>query len=184
MYYLSYISKKIYIIISGGDYMTKLKKTEIIGFVFVVLVGSLLHFVYDLTGNNNFAALFSSVNESTWEHLKLLFFPSLIFAIAEYFIIGKKYEGFFCVKAFAIWLGMLTIVVLFYTYTGVIGQNFMIADISTFIAGAAVVSWYSYKKLPSSDGGNILGILLLAVTSVAFFVFTFFPPNIALFKNP
>lgn len=43
----------------------------------VAILGSLNHFLYDWTGGSSFAALFCPINESPWEHLKLLFFPFL-----------------------------------------------------------------------------------------------------------
>ena len=53
----------------------KLLYREISGLVFVLTAGTLLHFVYEWAGESTVAAIFSTVSESTWEHLKLLFFP-------------------------------------------------------------------------------------------------------------
>lgn len=39
------------------------------------LLGSLLHFVFDWTGHNRFAAIFSAVDESYWEHIKIAVWP-------------------------------------------------------------------------------------------------------------
>ncbi len=61
---------------------------QLVGFAFVSLIGTLLHFLYDLTGYK-LTALFSAVNESTWEHMKLIFFPMLAFAVIEYFLSGE-----------------------------------------------------------------------------------------------
>ena len=46
---------------------------ETAGFLFTAAVGALLHFSYDWSGGTVLAAAFSAVNESTWEHMKLLF---------------------------------------------------------------------------------------------------------------
>lgn len=53
-------------------------------FVWVMVAGSTLHFVCELSVFNWFAALFGSVNGSTWEHLKLFFWPGLVFALVEH----------------------------------------------------------------------------------------------------
>ncbi len=55
----------------------------ICGILFTSVLGSLLHFVYEWTGENPLAALFSPVNESVFEHCKLLFFPALLYTLFE-----------------------------------------------------------------------------------------------------
>ena len=55
------------------------------GFALSTLGGTLLHFFYDWTDGSLLAAPFSGVNESTWEHMKLLYWPMLIFAIVQSF---------------------------------------------------------------------------------------------------
>lgn len=164
--------------------MKKLRKKEIIGFIFTAVLGTLLHFTYNWSGKNGFVALFSAVNESTWEHLKLLFIPAAIFGVIEYFTDGRELQGFLTVKATGIWAGMLSIVVLYYTYTGVIGKNFMWLDILIFFIGCAVISLYTLMYANRIFGSNFAGILLLIVSTIAFFVFTYFPPDIGLFRTP
>ena len=53
---------------------------ELMGFALTSLFGTVLHFLYDLLGGAAWVAPFSGVNESTWEHMKLLFWPMLAFA--------------------------------------------------------------------------------------------------------
>ena len=74
------------------------------GFTFTGVAGTLLHFLYDWT-NSRFIALFSAVNESIWEHMKLLFFPMIVFAIFESFYFSKEYKSFWCSKLVGILLG-------------------------------------------------------------------------------
>ena len=69
----------------------RIKQFHIVGLLFTLLTGFLLHFVYEWSGDNPLVGLFSPVNESVWEHLKLLFFPILAYSIVEYFIYGKNY---------------------------------------------------------------------------------------------
>ena len=70
---------------------------QLFGFAAVSLCGTLLHFLYDLTGESVWAAPFSGVNESTFEHMKLLFWPMLAFAAVQWFFFRER-EDFFCVK--------------------------------------------------------------------------------------
>lgn len=60
--------------------MPILKKWEIANWIWIIAAGSLLHFVYDLTGENPFVGVFVPVNESVWEHLKLLLLPVFLFS--------------------------------------------------------------------------------------------------------
>ena len=66
----------------------------IIGAVFTIITGTLLHFVYEWSGESLFVGIFSPINESVWEHLKLLFFPMSVWILIGYFIFGKN-ENYF-----------------------------------------------------------------------------------------
>ena len=103
-----------------------------LGFGFTSLGGTLLHFLYDWSGGNAVAAAFSAVNESTWEHMKLFFFPALFCYIA--LCIFKRNHEPCILYAFpkAIFLGTFLIPVLFYTYSGILGFHVSFLDISTF----------------------------------------------------
>ena len=64
----------------------KLKKWQIIVTVVCLILGTILHFTYEISLNNTFVGIFSATNESVWEHLKLIFYPMLLMAIIGYFI--------------------------------------------------------------------------------------------------
>ena len=62
--------------------MTEKKKILIfclIGFLFVSIFGALSHFFYEWSGKNKIVGFLFPANESTWEHLKLAIFPTLLF---------------------------------------------------------------------------------------------------------
>ena len=59
-------------------FMKGLKSYIITGIIFVSIVGTLFHFVYEWSGNNILIGLFTPINESIWEHTKLIFFPIAI----------------------------------------------------------------------------------------------------------
>ena len=160
----------------------------LIGFLFTAALGTLLHFVYEWTGENAFVGLFSAVNESTWEHLKLLYVPLVAFGVYEFICYGKNYCCFFPAKLIGILGGMLFITVFFYTYRGILGYNIDFLNISDFYLGAAVAWRVQYKFfyrpkgcLPISGGAALLGIIILGVL---FAVFTYSPPTLGLFADP
>ena len=166
----------------------KLKKTQIIGFIFTVIVGTVLHFTYEWSGENAFVGTFSPVNESVWEHLKLLYVPMIIFGIIEVFLYGRKKANFIPIRSLSILLGMLFIVAAFYIYSGIIGRNYFVVDILIYIA-AVYASYFFSKRLlktekftsPASKILAILGIILLIALTIEF---TFAPPHIELFRDP
>lgn len=165
-----------------------MKKRNIAFFVITVLAGAALHFVYDWTGGSVIAAMVCPVNESVWEHLKLLATPFLLLSAVESFISKKKSPNFFAAKALALWAGMAVIVFGFYTYTGILGEHWLPADIALFAAGAAAAWLCSHKLLLgnsfSSGRAKALGLAAIGVAAACFFAFTFAPPRIPLFRDP
>jgi hypothetical protein len=92
------------------------------GYAITSLGGTILHFLYDWSGKSRLVAVFSGVNESTWEHMKLLFWPMFLFAIAESFFF-KDVADFWCIKLKGTLLGLALIPIIFYTYNGVVGKS-------------------------------------------------------------
>jgi hypothetical protein len=159
---------------------------QLMGFAVTSLGGTLLHFLYDWTGGSVLVAPFSGVNESTWEHMKLLFWPIFIFAIAQSFF-WRDREEFWCVKLKGILLGLALIPVIFYTYNGVIGRSPDWINIAIFFISAAVA--YIYETRQFNNGtprcqSPKLAIALLCAVAALFVVFTFATPEIAIFKDP
>ena len=158
---------------------------QFFGFLFVSLFGTLLHFIYDWFGGN-IAALFSGVNESTWEHMKILFFPLFLFAIIESFVFGKKYDNFWCVKLKGTLLGLLLIPIIFYTIHGIFGKTPDFINISIFYISAAAVFIYETRQFKSKTSckSEKIAILIFGLIAISFMIFTFSPPEIPLFKDP
>lgn len=127
--------------------------------------------------------LYAAISESPWEHLKLLFFPVLIYTAWEYIWVGHRWKGYVLTRAEGALLGMLTITALFYTYTGICGRHWLWADILTFVLGAAVTAFWTWKHTPHAKGGSWLGILLFAGVAVCFGIFSLFPPTVGIFGN-
>ena len=158
----------------------------ILGFVFTSLVGTLLHFLPDLV-SNNFVYLLAPTNESVWEHLKLLFYPYLIFMAAEYFAYGKDTQGFLGAKVRGVLAGEAVIVAVHYIVSGIMGRDIMWVDIALFFVGTAVAYILPYlmiKRGVSKRYSTITAAALFIFQIVLFSVFTFMPPEIGLFLDP
>ena len=159
---------------------------ELMGFAVTSLGGTLLHFLYEWLGEAWWIAPFSGVNESTWEHMKLLFWPMLIFAFVQRFFFRER-EDFWCVKLKGILLGLALIPVIFYTYNGVIGKSPDWLNIAIFFVCAAIS--YLYETRQFNNGTTAcknpkLAAGLLCVIAVLFVLFTFRTPEIGIFKAP
>ncbi|MBB5265674.1 hypothetical protein HNP82_002821 [Catenibacillus scindens] len=159
----------------------------ILGIIFTTSAGFLLHFLFQWSTGVPAAALFSAVNESIWEHLKLLYFPVLLYTILEVSVYTKKIPGFLYARTLALLTALLFIIAGFYTYTGVVGKHYLWADLAlfffsvliTFILTVYIQKWR--RRLPAR---TMAAALILFSATALFFIFTFYPPHIGLFMDP
>ena len=162
-------------------------KTFLSRFLFISVLGVLLHFTYEWSGDNPSVALFSAVNESTWEHLKLLFFPMLLLTIIELLFTEKRQlpSNYLFARTIGILSGMAFIVIAFYTLTGVFAKLPDAVNITLYFLGVFLALCIENKinRGNSQNHSAFAAIILLALT-IAFFVFTKYPPSIGLFANP
>lgn len=166
--------------------LNKLKIYIIAGTLFVLALGTFSHFFYEWSNNNFIVGLFSPVNESIWEHMKLVFFPMLLYALAVIPRLNKSYPCIISAFSAGILLGTLLIPVIFYTYTGILGYHLPALDIGTFIF-SVIISFLSVYWLASNCRMQKHTFLLCAVIcflAISFMIFTCCPPEIALFADP
>ena len=156
------------------------------GFALVTFGGTILHFLYGWTGESILVAPFSGVNESTWEHMKLLFWPLFLFAVVQR-LFFRDQENYWCVKLLGILLGLALIPVLFYTYNGVFGKSPDWVNIAIFYISALLVflfEWWAFKQDLMQCKYPRLAFAAICLIGVLFVVFTFTPPQIPLFQDP
>ena len=159
---------------------------QLAGFALSTLAGTLLHFLYDWTGGNILVSPFSGVNESTWEHMKLLFWPLFLFALIQR-LFFKEQENYWCVKLAEILLGLVLIPALFYTYNGVFGRSPDWINIAIFYVSALLVflfEWWMFKQDWLQCKHPRISIVAICLIGMLFVVFTFTPPQIPLFQDP
>lgn len=156
------------------------------GIILIVILGSLLHFAFEWSGGWTPIAPIAAVNESVWEHLKLGFWPALAYAILEYSRFGKSASNFFLAKTLGIYLIPITIVVLYYSYTAILGHGLLIVDIVIFVEAVIVGQLVSYGLLvasPLPERLNRFAPIALAILGILFVLFTFHPPQLPLFRD-
>lgn len=159
---------------------------QFVGFAVTVFWGTVLHFLYEWFGKAVWIAPFSGVNESTWEHMKLLFWPMFLFAAVQWFFFRDR-RDFWCVKLRGILCGLALIPVLFYTYNGVIGKSPDWVNISIFFIAAACSYLYEThlfrtEKLRYRNGR--LSFAAVCILALLFVIFTFATPEIGVFRDP
>ncbi len=169
--------------------MRNKKWRTVFGIILCSVSGILLHFAFEWSNNNKFVGYFSAVNESTWEHLKLLFFPILVYTVIEWFLFKEKNTAFLFSRTVSIVVGILWIVTAFYTISGIVGKTDMpVINILIYIIGViitfllTIVIEKSIFNTPKYF--EILSAVVLLLITVLFVVFTYNPVNIGLFKEP
>ena len=161
-------------------------KWEISGIVFVFLLGALLHFLFEWSGESRVVGLFASVNESVWEHFKQGFWPMCLFAAIEYKFLRGHVNNFFTAKAVAVYLIPIITGLVFYAYTAIIGEEILIVDIFIFLVAVIVGQLISYKILISTrlpKYTNIISLALIILLALILMLFTFYPPHLPIFLD-
>lgn len=146
-----------------------------------------MHFIYKLSGENSIAALFVPVNESPWEHLKMLFFPFALFCVYTQIKFKQDKFNIFFAGYVSILAGMWSTLSYFYTLNGALGGNNEWVNFSSFFIGLAVAFALNYFLIRYSVGKgmpNAVCAAIMIITAGIFFLFTFKPPLIPLFQDP
>ncbi len=169
-----------------GHEMKQLKFYTIIGVIFVLATGSLAHFLYGWLGNNHMVGLFTPVNESIWEHMKLLFFPMLLYSLFIFYRFKSTYPCVVSSFCFGILTGTWLIPALYYAYTYILGKNIFLLDIGTFLLSTISSFGLSYRLSLSCrlKPYTIILAFLIGVLFACFVIFSYSPPGLKIFRAP
>jgi hypothetical protein len=160
---------------------------ELVGIVLIFLVGTSLHFVFEWTNYWRPAGLIAAVNESTWEHFKMGFWPGLLYALIEYPFIKKHAKNFLVAKTIGLFTMPIITTILFYGYTGITGQHYLWVDIIIFFLSVAGGQMVSYKFMTKDQMGlnaRNISIVGLVIMITAFSLLSYYPLINFLFKHP
>ena len=119
-----------------------LKKSTLGEILWTLMIGTLSHFFYQWSGENFFVGLLSPVNETIWEHLKLLFFPALFYMLGEKAWLEDRYPGRFCENLRGLWAGLAVMPVLYLWIYSVYGKGLSLGRYRDF----------HYKRADSFSG--------------------------------
>lgn len=166
--------------------MRRLRRYAIIGIVFVLVMGTLAHFLYEWSGSQKIIGLFAPVNESVWEHMKLVFFPMLLYAPFMVFRLREDCPCILSSLCSGLLAGTLAIPVLFYGYTFILGRDVFFLDIAVFILSVLIAFWITYRLAlycrPKLS--TVLSVCFVGILFGCFLWFTYHPPKGSLFADP
>ncbi len=151
---------------------------------------SISHMAYQWSQQSLIVGLFNPVNESVWEHLKLMFFPNLLWWIFIYLISGKKcgidLKRWTIASAVSLIVAPLMVIFLYYSYTGATGSESLLADIIIVFVSYFIALQLSMNIYKNTNPGKIkvmAAILIIILLFSAFIIFTFNPPHKPLFYD-
>ncbi len=151
----------------------------------IVFAGTLLHFVYGWAGRDFLVGLVSPVNESVWEHTKLLVFPVVAVGMVAAVLLHDVRRVAWATLVEAI-LGALAIVAVFYAYTGALGTGPILwVDITSFVLVVAGGQWLYLRVLLSGQipvPPAVVSLLGLLALLVLYGIWTVAPPDLPVFQ--
>ncbi len=155
------------------------RKKWILVYVFTVVLGTIFHFVYGFTGENRIVGYFFPINESTWEHMKLVYFPMLL---CIWIFVKSADEKWMLGNIIGTWL----IPVMFYTYKGILGFGVMAIDILNFYIAVFAAFRFAYHFSGSvwNKASAVVIRVLFIIQGIMFVVFTYHPLALGIFAEP
>ena len=158
----------------------------IVSAITIATIGTLAHFLYDLTDHNKFIGLFAAVNESTWEHIKIALTPILLWGLYDGFVYGQN-PNYFLAKLASLLTPIVIIPTIFYGYKAILKKRILAIDIMSFFVAVFLSQLFFWLilNLPSVPYiVEYLSILGVFVLFGAYAVLTLLPLRIWLFKDP
>lgn len=150
-------------------------------------LGVLLHYIYDWSGGMRFAAVFSAVNESVWEHVKIMLWPYLLWSFAVYYILKPDIRRLIVARTVGAYTVAALTICVFYIYTGVLGHPVMWFDIlstALWLLGGEIVSLRILNARWSTGDYYLISLAALVLLVVMLLCFTVSPPHLGLFADP
>ncbi len=161
-------------------------KIFIIGFFFVSLLGTFLHFLYDLSNHNKLVGVFSAVNESTWEHIKLALTPTFLYSLVDGYFYGY-YDNYFFAKLISVLSIIIVMPLLFYGSKLLLKKHITVINILIFFITVFISELLMYKLLFVNSVSYVvkyISLILLFLTFACYLLLTIFPLENIIFKDP
>ncbi len=157
----------------------------IIEFLFISILGTILHFTYQKSHKNILVGLISAKNESTWEHIKIALTPYFVFLLLE---IPFNYQlpNFIFAKFIELATIILTIPFLFYGYQKFLKKDIPIFDIAIFYISILLAIFLEYLIINLKACSfliNYLSLLSILAIFIYYLLTNFLIPKSFIFKH-
>lgn len=155
----------------------------IILFLIYSIFGTLLHFTFKLSKNNVVVGIFSAVNESVWEHIKILLTPIFIMSFIS-FITSTNYNFFVLLIEL---VTAIVLIILFYEIKVYLFKDkYGIINIISFYIVSFIVATLHYvlQDYEISKLMNGLSLIPVIIIFIMYLTFTVFPLKHKYFKDP
>ena len=146
----------------------------------LIIVGTLLHFAFDWSGHNRFVAVFSAVNESYWEHVKIAAWPTMLLYAVLLPLGGAGHPSFIPAATVALYSIPVTMIGVVFAYKAVTRRNILWLDIAVFglsIASAQAIFVGLFRGLDAGFVVVLISAVYLAGIVAAYLRFTLRPPE-------
>lgn len=163
-----------------------MKKIKTIGVYVIFVLSFISHFMYDILPNPLFSILFP-INESIWEHMKLLVTPVIIYSLIEYFIYKRKgiqYNNFILSYAISFIISIIVYLIIYLPVHYIFGHNLLFAMFLLFII-FILIQFISYKIMcyKQIKYNNLLGFGIIILIYIIFGYLTYYPIKNDLFYD-
>ena len=158
----------------------------LLGILVLFAVGSLFHFLYSLTGECFIIGLFVPINESIFEHTKMVVLPVFIWWFIFYLFRKKDLfvNAWFTSALIAMISAIIAIPMLFYFYSQAFGIESLIIDILILLASLAIGQILGLNYYRHGKGIEYhFAIFLMIVIIILFAFFTINPPAFPIFNS-
>lgn len=166
----------------------RLLRVIVVGAVFMVLFGSALHFFYGWFGQSTLVGLLAPVNESIWEHAKLVFLPPLLWYVFMALSLERQRSSeLIGASAVVLWFMPLFQIAFYYAYAAIAHGDLFVMDIVDFtltVVLGQVLFYQLTTRLHCTRGGRVAALLPVIALAGIFVVFTVLPPHVPLFMDP
>ena len=157
-----------------------------VGIIVIAIVGTFLHFLYEISRHNRLVAIFAAVNESTWEHIKICMTPSILWSLYDGYVYGMN-NNYLIAKSLSLLTIILLIPILFYSYSVFTKKSILVIDVICFyvtVISSQFVFYYfiNLDSLPFIY--TYLSCILLFLEIGAYMFLTFNPMKNFIFEDP
>ena len=164
-----------------------MKKIKVVGIIVIFALTVLYHFLYEWFPNPVFSVLFP-VNESIWEHMKLLYSGILTWGIVEYFILKRKnikFTNYFSSLFLTMITSIIVYLILYLPLYSLFKEN-MFISIGLLIIVIILMGIFNYYLIIRKEENRFLdkvSIILIILGYVVFLSLTYDPPRNYIFYD-